>query len=250
MVGVKLGAKAKNYDFNVSDVELKALSGTNPSYSISADGIKISESKSSYVMLEGQFKLWSLMEGDYAKGIRHLDSITVVQNGKVSYSATDLDISGKDMATGSLFKDFLWGENYAIKANNFSNDITGADQKDKIYGQGGNDVLSGMGGNDRLFGDAGNDHLIGGIGNDQLTGGKGIDTFVFATGDGDDVIWDFTARGRNHDVIDLSDRLDVTSFDELVISTVGSSTKIEIGEDSILLKHVTASSLDAGDFIF
>lgn len=250
MVGVKLGAKAKNYDFDVSDVDLDAIKGNSPSYTITAKGLTIAESKSDYVMLQGQFKLWSLMEGDYAKGIRSLDSITVVEHGKISYQATGLDMTGKEVANGSLFKDFLSGENYAIKGNNFANEITGADQRDVILGYGGNDTLDGLGGNDKLIGNIGNDRLIGGLGNDRMTGGTGTDTFIFAAGDGSDTITDFKAFGRGHDLIDLSGHEGVSSFGDLVISRSGSSVRVEVGEDTILLQHVSLARIDADDFLF
>lgn len=250
MVSVTLGAKAKNYDFNVSDVDLKSYSDDASSYSISKDGVKISTSKSDYVMLEGDFKFAPMMSGNYEKGIKHLDAITVVEDGKVVYSASNLDMTGHDAATGALFKQFLAGESYGIKGNAFANEITGATLKDVIYGLKGDDMLNGMGGNDKLFGDTGNDHLNGGTGNDALSGGLGVDTFVFAAGDGQDVITDFKATGRAHDFIDLSAHSDVSSFDDLTIVQSGSSVRIEAGDDAIILKHVSLSNIDASDFLF
>lgn len=47
-----------------------------------------------------------------------------------------------------------------------------------------------IGGNasDQLFGAAGNDVLNGGLGNDRVGGGDGDDTYLFARGDGADVV--------------------------------------------------------------
>ena len=250
MVGVTLGAKAKNYDFNVSDIDLDTLEAKGPNYSISAAGITISENKSNYVRLEGQFKLWSLMDGDYGRGIQKLNSITVVENGKVSYTASGLDMSGKDVATGALFREFLAGENYSIKGNASANEITAGDHRDVILGLSGNDLLSGMGGNDRLSGDIGNDHLIGGEGRDSLSGGWGSDTFVFNAGDGIDVITDFQAYGRGQDHIDLSGHDGVSSFDDLIISQTRSTVRIEVGDDVLILKGVAEFRIDTSDFLF
>lgn len=250
MVGVTLGAKAKNYDFNVADLDLDTLKGSNPDYSISAGGLTIFESRSSYVKLEGQFKLFSLMDGDYSRGIKQLNAITVVENGKVSYTASGLHMTGEDVASGAMFREFLAGENYAIKGNAYANEITAGDHRDVILGLRGNDVLHGMAGNDKLSGDIGNDHLFGGEGKDMLIGGLGSDTFVFAAGDGIDVIADFKASGRGQDHIDLSGHDGVTSFEDLVISHIRSTVRIEVGDDLLILKNVDESRIDAGDFLF
>jgi len=76
--------------------------------------------------------------------------------------------------------------------NAVANTITGNGAANKIVGGGGFDVLIGNGGNDSLTGGMGNDRIIGGIGADVLAGGSGIDTFVFADGDGNDRITDFS----------------------------------------------------------
>ncbi|WP_271207009.1 calcium-binding protein [Klebsiella electrica] len=69
----------------------------------------------------------------------------------------------------------------------------------EIHAGGGNDVLTGDNGNDALYGEAGDDTLAGlsgddllsgGRGNDRLEGGSGNDTYLFAPGDGQDVIYD------------------------------------------------------------
>ncbi|MFM2391330.1 MAG: hypothetical protein RLZZ437_2885 [Pseudomonadota bacterium] len=61
-----------------------------------------------------------------------------------------------------------------------------------FYGEAGDDVLAGRAGNDTLSGGSGNDFLNGGTGLDQLYGGAGADRFVFARGDGADLIFDFS----------------------------------------------------------
>ena len=61
-----------------------------------------------------------------------------------------------------------------------------------ITGGSGVDYLDGQGGNDKLIGGAGNDLLTGGKGNDTLTGGAGKDIFYYNSGDGNDVIIDYS----------------------------------------------------------
>ena len=70
----------------------------------------------------------------------------------------------------------------------------------------------------KLIGGAGNDTLIGGKSNDTLKGGDGSDVFVYANGDGNDVITDYT----EDDMIRFTKgTAKVTSSDKDVIFTVG-----------------------------
>jgi hypothetical protein len=250
MIGVKLGAKAKNYDFDVTDINFDAIKGRDPSYAINRDGITISEDRSNYVQLKGDFRLWPLLSGDYEKGIKELDAITIVEQGRVSYTASGLNVAGKEIATGKLLAEFLSTQTFAIKGNGFDNDLTGGRLGDVLRGMGGADELYGLGGNDRLLGGNGRDRLNGGEGDDILAGGKGADRFVFASGDGDDVITDFKAFGRDRDVIDLSGHDDVQSFADLEISSKGRTVTIGVGEDSITLRNVLVARIDESDFLF
>ncbi len=78
--------------------------------------------------------------------------------------------------------------------------LSGGAGNDKLYGNAGNDslvggdgkdILSGGNGNDKIYGGNGNDTLTGGKGNDSLWGDAGKDTFIYAKGDGKDVIYGF-----------------------------------------------------------
>lgn len=251
MVNVVLGGKAKNYDFDVAEVDLDTLKGTNPDYTIPGPGeIMISQSKTEYVVLSGSFNLTRMMSGDYEGGVKSLDSITVVQNGRVSYTAAGLGIDGSELLNGAAFTNFLASQGYSVKGNAYANQINSADHNDLVHGMGGNDKLFGMGGVDRLFGDDGADCLVGGDGDDSLTGGAGADVFEFTITCGDDVILDFQARGSGQDHIDLSGHLDVSSFADLEITRVGKSVLIEFGDDSILLRDVSLKDVGASDFDF
>ncbi len=72
----------------------------------------------------------------------------------------------------------------AIIANKVANRVIGSDQDDYIDGDAGKDTISGG---------RGNDTLIGGKGNDSLKGGAGNDVFVYSSGDGNDIIVDYTS---------------------------------------------------------
>ncbi|MBR3498081.1 MAG: hypothetical protein IKO05_03705 [Selenomonadaceae bacterium] len=89
-----------------------------------------------------------------------------------------------------------------IFGNKNANIITGTGEDDLIDGKAGGDTISGGKGNDTLMGSAGNDSLSGGAGNDELWGGKGDDTlyggagsdvFIYQSGDGKDIISDYTS---------------------------------------------------------
>ena len=78
--------------------------------------------------------------------------------------------------------------------------ITGNALANTINGGKGNDSILGGAGNDKLYGQAGNDSLWGGAGNDSLWGDAGNDTFIYAKGDGKDVIYGF----ENNDMLKIT----------------------------------------------
>ena len=81
---------------------------------------------------------------------------------------------------------------------------------------------------DRLYGNNGADRLIGGIGNNTLTGGAGNDIFSINTGDGRDLITDYTS---GEDRIKL---LGGITEDDLTFSYVGGHTRIKDDEGDLL----------------
>jgi Ca2+-binding RTX toxin-like protein len=201
-------------------------------------------------VLEGEFKF--AMGKDIDDMIKMLDSVTVVENGRQVYHASHLDLTAREIgADGFSSKHWLAEQNYTVKGNGSDNDIVGATGRDLLRGLSGDDSLLGLEGNDKLFGDAGNDILNGGVGTDLLTGGRGNDTFVFAVGDGADTIMDFSAKGRAHDVIDLSVIDSLASFEDLSLEQVGKNVVVDFGDgDAITLKNVTLANIDASDFLF
>jgi len=145
--------------------------------------------------------------------------------------------SGNDRLTGDAKANSLQGG-----AGNDS--LSGGLGNDTLSGGAGNDVISGGDGNDVLNGGAGNDRLIGGIGADTLYGGAGADVFVFAKGDGKDLISGF-AKG-----IDLIEMADL-QFSDLKMTVSGSSLNIAYGADDVITLSQGASlTLGAQDFLF
>jgi Ca2+-binding RTX toxin-like protein len=74
--------------------------------------------------------------------------------------------------------------------------LNGTAGADLILGEGGDDTINGFEGQDVIYGGTENDTLNGGLDSDWLFGGNGFDTYVYATGDGSDVISDSDHLGR------------------------------------------------------
>ena len=106
---------------------------------------------------------------------------------------------------------------------------------------------------DDLTAGTGGSVIDGGGGNDRLTAGDGSDTFVFASGDGEDEIFSFTIAD---DKIDLSAFTNIASMEDedLEIASVGLSnenTEIRLpNEGEITLYGIREADLTADNFIF
>lgn len=138
--------------------------------------------------------------------------------------------------------------------NGGKNSRTGGEGDDRLDGRGGNDTLAGAGGDDTLIGGGGADRLTGGAGDDLLIGGSGNDTFVFAPGFGADTIEGFApVQGSgHHDFLNVA-ALGITRAayaSSVGLSQVGADTVVWVGGGSVTLRGVSASAVDAGDFIF
>lgn len=139
---------------------------------------------------------------------------------------------GKDTLVGTALADGLIGGQGA-------DTISGGDGDDDIYGQRGADVLKGQDGADLV---------CGGAGNDTLSGNDGSDIFVFALGDGNDIVRDFDAKGGGTD----QDYIGIGSdtFDSLQIIAYGKDTVLDFGDGQyVTLLDVKASQVTARDFI-
>ena len=123
-----------------------------------------------------------------------------------------------------------------ITGNALDNSIVGGSAKDTLYGGDGNDSIIGGKGNDRLYGQGGNDTLWGSAGNDSLWGADGADTFIYASGEGKDVIYGFDYT----DILQITGEF-TTSYDKSkkeIYFKVGSTA------NAITLKEFTASTFN------
>ncbi|MBF9060898.1 hypothetical protein HKCCSP123_17080 [Rhodobacterales bacterium HKCCSP123] len=141
--------------------------------------------------------------------------------------------------------------------------MDGGDGDDRMDGEAGADTLSGGDGNDKMSGGSGDDHLDGGAGNDILIGGTGRDlfrggtghdvlygdgdgdTFVFAIGDGRDVI-------KGFDFATDSLVLEGVAEGDISVRTWGSGTLIQYGDagDWIVLSQTDFASFDSDAIVF
>lgn len=146
---------------------------------------------------------------------------------------------GADDLNGTRGNDVLRGRGGA-------DELDGRGGRDRLLGGRGDDDLNGGRGADRLNGGGGDDVLAGGGGRDQLTGGRGGDSFVFGGRWGADTITDFDAS--------QGDRIDLTAtsidFTDLVITQTDDGARIQVGRNSILLRGIDATEVDASMFRF
>lgn len=105
---------------------------------------------------------------------------------------------GEDKLYGGKGKDILEGndDNDELRGEENDDELYGGEGADKLYGGDGVDLLEGEAGSDELYGGTGDDILDGGKDNDRLEGGVGVDTYIYTTGEGDDVIYDSDRKGR------------------------------------------------------
>jgi len=89
---------------------------------------------------------------------------------------------------------------------------------------------------DNITGDGNANTLSGGAGNDTLAGGAGSDTYLFARGDGADVVQESDATAGNKDVLRFERSLDVSQIwlskvnagKDLKLSIIGSSDSVTV----------------------
>jgi hypothetical protein len=82
-------------------------------------------------------------------------------------------------------------------------------------------------------------------------GNSGNDLFVFANGDGDDIIMDFTAGAGTHDVLDIA-AFNFADFNAVLTASTQVNDGVVIAldaDDSVTLLGVQLSNLHQGDFL-
>ncbi|MBQ7723781.1 MAG: hypothetical protein IJT57_05600, partial [Selenomonadaceae bacterium] len=92
-------------------------------------------------------------------------------------------------------------------------------------------------GKDTITAGAGDDTILGGTGNDELYGGEGSDIFVYKSGDGKDIIWDYREE----------DKIKITSGTITDTSTEGNDIVYKIGSGSITVKDAANKNISLVD---
>ena len=170
----------------------------------------------------------------------------------VAPEATDGDDNidggaGDDLIKGLAGDDkmFAGGGNDTLFGNSGADTLIGGSGSDLISGASGTDQLHGNGGSDRLWGGDGDDLLGGYEGRDLLDGGSGADTFIFRSGDGHDIIFDFE---NDLDRIQFNDG--VAGFDALAIRQRGEDIEVSYDGGSITILDEIIANIEVSDFLF
>ena len=125
--------------------------------------------------------------------------------GENAYVVNSTGLGRRDAAAFEAFLKKTEAQRIFFGSDTADAGLTGGENADALYGNGGDDRLSGLGGADYLQGDAGADRLYGGAGEDTLVGGKGDDlldgglgndTYIWNKGDGSDTILDSDGAGK------------------------------------------------------
>jgi fibronectin-binding autotransporter adhesin len=204
-----------------------------------------------------------------AESIGTLDA----DGGTVNFAGTALTIAAQAGALGAMT--FNGGEgadtlsftlaaslkSFSLAAASFSDwtinqdtiTVIGNALNNRLTGNAAAETLQGGAGKDTIKGGNGRDTIDGGIANDKLGGGGARDTFLFVVGDGKDKITDFDTKGKDSDIIDLSDIAAVKNFKDLMknhVDDAGSNIVIDLGGgQSIKLLGVQEKQLDADMFV-
>jgi len=126
--------------------------------------------------------------------------------------------------------------------------LNGGIGDDSLVGLAGSDTLTGGNGNDTILGGADDDQIIGSFGNDDLSGGLGADSFVFALGEGNDVIQDFDV---GTDVLSLTGGQTIFGIAEVDTDMVGGvdSTLVEFADGATVLLNTVLGVTDFNDLL-
>ena len=159
---------------------------------------------------------------------------TSIDDGLLGGATRDalIGYAGNDTLYGYNGNDVLYGDegNDKLYGGNHNDILLGGVGNDTLFGEAGNDSLYGGDGNDGMNGGAGNDLLDGGKGNDTIYGGVGndVDTYVFASGHGTDIV---------------NDTDDTTAVDVLDFSSLSSSKAVftKVGTDLLISGYAGAA---------
>ena len=151
------------------------------------------------------------------------DHARVYRNGLI-YGGTSV-ARAKSLTVTSAYT----GDLASYGANVVSIDASARTSAIELVGNAGNNYIAGGTKADTIEGGDGDDTIVGNKGNDTLTGGAGNDVFIYDSGDGSDVITDYTS---GEDIISLAGDYPV------VYSVSGSDAILNVGKSNLTLQGV------------
>ncbi|MFO1144216.1 MAG: hypothetical protein U1E59_17925 [Amaricoccus sp.] len=112
----------------------------------------------------------------------------------------------------------------------------------------GTTALVGTDGDDFLFGSAAGTRVDGGRGHDAMTGGGGADTFVFAVGDSDDTVRDFTVGQDRIELVGSSFSSTTAALGAFTDTAKGAMIALS-ATDHLTLSNITVAQLTTDHLI-
>ena len=233
-------------DFTAGQDSIKLTSGTVASASLKGSDMVFKIGSGSLTVKNGKGKEISVGSAVYYNNLVYdakKTAVALASSFSGTLKATDYVSTVKKIDATKASKSIN------ITGNAQANTIIGGGKAETIYGGKGNDSISGGAGNDKLYGEAGNDKLLGGAGADTLYGGAGADTltggagkdiFVYGTGDGKDVITDYTAG---------QDKIKLTSGTISSISYSGNNVIFNVGNGSITVQNGNGKKITIVDAV-
>ena len=199
-----------------------SLSGTTATYKqTKTAGYTLSSNARTISYNEKAINTLATVNGVKSKSGFILDDDTIIL--KTSSISKKVSVSSEDYGFG-FTSDY---KSAKIAGSGSDDTITSAGQKITITSGAGNDYIVNKGksstintgaGNDTIVNSGANVTILGGKGNDSLKGGKGKDIYVYAQGDGNDVIANYGEEDR---ISIKSGAVDVSTSGKNIIFTVG-----------------------------
>lgn len=222
----------KNFTASNDSITIEEFTFTDAS--VSGSNVIMTFDKNNSLQIDGMAK----------KSLTFTDTEgTKTLNSGVLYSGESAIITGAFTTTskitlGSTVTDI--DASLAKKAVNIATgssagvEFVGSTKNDIFTGGAGADTIDGGKGNDKLYGGAGDDSILCGAGNDSLWGNDGEDEFVYASGDGKDVIFGFTSEDKL--------TLDDISFTSATVTNSGKQVALKLGTGSVTFKEFASGT--------
>ncbi|BBK30908.1 hemolysin type calcium-binding protein [Stella humosa] len=185
-------------------------------------------------------------DGDFIDGGEDSDDVNGNRGQDTVYGG-----DGADLVRGGRDDDVVDG------AGGDDRHVNGNLGNDLVYGGGGDDTIFGGGGNDTLVGEWGRDRLSGDLGDDMLIADGDGDVFVFASGQGRDMIVGFQHGGGRIEIAGGINGTDIVSFAAILARATEADHQgqpgavIDLGGGhSLTIAGMSKAQLQADDFLF